>query len=280
MDRLLQLTRTYTLLGVIILVGILAVACPSPDDSTTDDTMPVEPPPDTIVTELVEPEPIPEIGDMEVPLEPKDQFEPLEFVSNADCSVMDGRLGTNERFSPPIGVTINVDGIAMPIVVLAETATSATLRNQGLMCRSRVPEQEGMLFLFDDEDQRRFWMFNTYVPLDIIYISADGSTDRFFTMTPCPRNDGEDSGDWGRRCAMESRGGADRTTLCEGYQSCGGDIVAALELPAGWLEETIGMGITETGGMDAETGAPIVTLNPSITVNWDLNRIIALGDTP
>ena len=278
MDRLIQLTKTYILLGVIALVGILAVACPSQDDSTTDDMMPVEPPADVVVTE-----PVPDIDDPTMSdneLVPKDQFEPLEFVNNEDCSVMDGRLVTNERFSPPIGVTIDVDGIAMPIVVLAETATSATLRNQGLMCRSRVPEQEGMLFLFDDEDDRRFWMFNTYVPLDIIYISADGSTDRFFTMTPCPHNDGEDSGDWGRRCTMESRGGADRTKLCEGYQSCGNDIVAALELPAGWLEETIGMGITETGGVDAETGTPIVTLNPSIKVNWDLNRIIVPGETP
>ena len=53
MDRLLQLTRTYILLGVIALVGILAVACPSPDDSTTDDMMPVEPPADVVVTEPV-----------------------------------------------------------------------------------------------------------------------------------------------------------------------------------------------------------------------------------
>ena len=296
MDRLLQLTRTYILLGAIALVGILAVACPSPDDSTTDDTMPVEPPPDTVVTEPVEPEPMPNIGDIEgpdelAPLEPKDQFEPLEFVSNVDCDLdpMNPRLTTRERFfnselsnvTMPVGVTIDVTSsltgstnrIGAPLFVLAEVADHPQLRNQGLMCRSRVPEREGMLFLWPDEDppegmQRRFWMWNTYVPLDILYIREDGSTDRFFTMTPCPRNDGEAVGDWSRRCTMESRGG-DRTTQCEGYQSCGSDIVAALELPAGWLEETLGRDLTESAADLA-----------SITVSWDLNRIIVPGETP
>ena len=123
MDRLLQLTRTYILLGVITLVGILAVACPSPDDGTVDDTMPVEPPADVVVTEPVPDIDDPDVGDIEgpdelAPLEPKDQFEPLEFVSNLDCDLdpMNPRLTTRERFfnsglssvTMPIGVTIDV----------------------------------------------------------------------------------------------------------------------------------------------------------------------------
>ena len=161
MDRLPQLTRTYILLGVITLVGILAVACPSSDDSTTDAMMPVEPPSDVVVTE-----PVPNVGDIEGPdeLAPKDQFEPLEFVSNVDCDLdpMNPKLTTRERFfnsglssvTMPVGVTIDVTSsitgsinrIAAPLFVLAEVADHPQLRNQGLMCRSRVPEQEGMLF--------------------------------------------------------------------------------------------------------------------------------------
>ena len=292
MDRLPQLTRTYILLGVITLVGILAVACPSPDDSTTDDMMPVEPPSDVVVTEPVPDIGDPDVGDIEGPdeLAPKDQFEPLEFVSNADCDLdpMNPKLTTRERFfnsglssvTMPVGVTIDVTSsltgsinrIAAPLFVLAEVADHPQLRNQGLMCRSRVPEQEGMLFLWPDEDppegmQRRFWMWNTYVPLDILYIREDGSTDSFFTMTPCPRNDDEidDVGAWGRRCTQESQEGRGG----QGYISNSDDIIAALELPAGWLEETLGRGLTESAADLA-----------SITVSWDLNRIIVPGETP
>lgn len=45
---------------------------------------------------------------------------------------------------------------------------------RGLMFRSSMPEDHGMLFLFGQERPRNFWMKNTLIPLDIIYIRADG----------------------------------------------------------------------------------------------------------
>jgi hypothetical protein len=36
-----------------------------------------------------------------------------------------------------------------------------------------LPEQEGMLFIFPEEAQQAFWMKNTYVSLDIIFVKAD-----------------------------------------------------------------------------------------------------------
>lgn len=54
--------------------------------------------------------------------------------------------------------------------VLAEVAATADERSQGLMYRDDVPDGTGMLFVFQDNQPRSFWMANTYVPLDIAYM--------------------------------------------------------------------------------------------------------------
>lgn len=47
-------------------------------------------------------------------------------------------------------------------------------RAKGLMFRRSLPEGTGMLFDFKTEQEVAFWMQNTYVPLDMIFIRADG----------------------------------------------------------------------------------------------------------
>ena len=44
-------------------------------------------------------------------------------------------------------------------------------RNQGLMYRTRMGEFQGMLFLFEKAAPQAFWMHNTYISLDIIYVN-------------------------------------------------------------------------------------------------------------
>jgi uncharacterized protein len=55
-----------------------------------------------------------------------------------------------------------------------ELATSAAEQERGLMFRKELPEGHGMLFDFQTEQQVSFWMHNTYIPLDMIFIAADG----------------------------------------------------------------------------------------------------------
>jgi len=56
-----------------------------------------------------------------------------------------------------------------------EVAVTPQQLTQGLMFRSSMPEDHGMLFLFGMPEERNFWMKNTLIPLDIIYISPQGT---------------------------------------------------------------------------------------------------------
>jgi len=55
-----------------------------------------------------------------------------------------------------------------------EMATTDAERSQGLMYRKELPEGQGMLFDFQRDQEVAFWMKNTYVPLDMIFIRSDG----------------------------------------------------------------------------------------------------------
>lgn len=58
-------------------------------------------------------------------------------------------------------------------VVRVELATNDETRAQGLMYRDSLPEGTGMLFLFAKDDEYPFWMKNTLIPLDMIWVTSD-----------------------------------------------------------------------------------------------------------
>jgi hypothetical protein len=70
--------------------------------------------------------------------------------------------------------TIKIISKAGTHVFAVELATNELERARGLMFRKELPDGYGMLFDFQTEQPANFWMHNTYISLDIIFIKADG----------------------------------------------------------------------------------------------------------
>lgn len=66
----------------------------------------------------------------------------------------------------------------------AEVAASDETRTVGLMNRFSLQTDHGMLFVFDVAQPLAFWMKNTYVPLSIAFIGADGRILNIEDMAP------------------------------------------------------------------------------------------------
>lgn len=58
--------------------------------------------------------------------------------------------------------------------VAVELARTDAERARGLMYRTALAPDAGMLFLFDETSEHAFWMKNTLIPLDLIFIGDDG----------------------------------------------------------------------------------------------------------
>ncbi|MGE9295506.1 MAG: DUF192 domain-containing protein [Puniceicoccales bacterium] len=90
-----------------------------------------------------------------------------------------------------------------------QLAITDTEMATGLMHRQNMPEHDGMIFVFAQPRPQRFWMRNTYIPLDIAYITPDGVIQEIHQMEPLDES---------------------------GAPSSRADIQFALEMNQGWFE--------------------------------------------
>ncbi len=69
---------------------------------------------------------------------------------------------------------LTIDTAAKTVKFTVELASTAKEQEIGLMHRSTMAEDHGMLFDFHEDRRASFWMRNTFIPLDMIFIRANG----------------------------------------------------------------------------------------------------------
>lgn len=95
------------------------------------------------------------------------------------------------------------------VVLEVEVARTEQQRETGLMFRKQMPERQGMLFDFKQDQPVYMWMKNTYIPLDMLFIRADGTIARIEAMTT-PFSERTISSGEPVRAVLELNGGAAR----------------------------------------------------------------------
>jgi uncharacterized membrane protein (UPF0127 family) len=71
-----------------------------------------------------------------------------------------------------------------PVKLKTEIARSSAEQERGLMCRKSVPNDRAMLFLFTPPQQVAFWMKNTLVPLDMLFVDQGGHIFKIVRKAP------------------------------------------------------------------------------------------------
>lgn len=74
------------------------------------------------------------------------------------------------------------------IKVEAEVADTPAARTMGLMYRKELPENNGMLFVFERDQKLTFWMKNVPIPLSIAYIDSEYIIRDILDMAPMDEN--------------------------------------------------------------------------------------------
>lgn len=68
--------------------------------------------------------------------------------------------------------------------ITVEIADTRESQEKGLMNRKSLDEDKGMLFVYDRDSRKSFWMKNTLIPLSIAYIATDGTIREIYDMEP------------------------------------------------------------------------------------------------
>ena len=106
---------------------------------------------------------------------------PILFIMTAFLCVCCGaEAGDKDDAGSLPTITITVGTKKLEV----EIASTAEQRRVGLMNRKSMPENHGMIFVFDPPEPVSFWMKNTYIPLSAAFVAEDGVVVKIADMQP------------------------------------------------------------------------------------------------
>jgi len=94
-----------------------------------------------------------------------------------------------ESAPPPLQLRQRVLYVTTPTQtyeLIVEVAETPEQQMRGLMYRTELAEDHGMVFLFPRATDAGFWMKNTKIPLSIAFFDQNGRIVRILDMDPCP----------------------------------------------------------------------------------------------
>ncbi len=106
----------------------------------------------------------------------------LLVVSPTACSCK--KEVAKSKYGLPVCSLSIINNKKQQIKLQVEIASKDQQRQRGLMYRKDMPENNGMLFVFNKETSLHFWMKNTYLALDIAYISKNRVINEIYSMKP------------------------------------------------------------------------------------------------
>jgi uncharacterized membrane protein (UPF0127 family) len=94
----------------------------------------------------------------------------LNFSKNSDESIAENSTDNSSVAEPQFKKEGELTFLKNQEKLTIEIADNEAETTQGLMYRRSMPDSCGMVFIFSDSQPRSFWMKNTYLPLDILYL--------------------------------------------------------------------------------------------------------------
>lgn len=93
--------------------------------------------------------------------------------------------GKSEPGPPFDDASVRITTSAGQVTIHVAVASTEKQRARGLMGRTSLPHNSGMLFEFGQPTQTSFYMKDTKIPLSIAFFSREGRLLEMFDMTPC-----------------------------------------------------------------------------------------------
>ena len=168
----------YNILWLLVVGVALGAACSSSSPEPTATSVP--PTPETPTAAV-----IPTIGLTFDPTPTPTNVPSVPTIAETPTTVASPAPTETARTVPPKPINvIEATATLGSCDFQLEVADDATERGRGLMERESMPIDQGMLFVYDFQQELNFWMKNTLIPLDIAYLNDELQVVDVQTMIP------------------------------------------------------------------------------------------------